>query len=395
MSSSTRVPQDDYVGTNYLGEEEIDEVTEVLRAKSLFRYEGPRLLNKTLEFERGLRRFLGADNVLAVSNGHSALKMALRGLGIGPGDEVLVPAFTFVSTASSVLEAGALPRFAEVDETLNIDPQSIEPLITERTRAIAVVHMRGVPCDMSPIMSLAKKHGLCVIEDCAQSFGAKYRGQHVGTFGDAAAYSFHANKIITTGEGGAFTAKDATVFSRARMYHDQGGVRIGSAIPSWTDPEALWGENYKITEVQSAIGIAQLRKAPRIVGHQQQVYQQLVSELRPEFRLRPVPAGAEPVPFTLCLQFPTAQACEEFVQRAQQSQLEARRMVGWFLPDHNAFRHRRSWHRTWNPLRDPSFRLDECPVTKGLLSRSAWIPLSPLLRPKHIGLVAEILNSIV
>jgi 8-amino-3,8-dideoxy-alpha-D-manno-octulosonate transaminase len=391
----SRVPHDGYVGTHYLGEEELAEVAEVLRSKSLFRYEGPQLLHKTVQFEQKLAQFLHAENTVAVNNGHSALKMAWRGLGLGPGDEVLVPAFTFISTASSVLEVGAQPNFVDIDETMNMSPAALEAAITDRTRAIAPVHMRGVPCDMDPILDIARRHGLYVVEDCAQSFGATYRGRSVGTLGDAAAYSFHSHKIITTGEGGAFTARDPEVFTRAQRFHDYGGVRINGEIPTWTGPEAMWGENYKITEMQSAIGLAQLRKAEGIIQHQRDLFKAVVSGLKPELKLSTVPSGAAPVPFTICLQFPTAEDCNAYMARAAEFDIRFGKMTSWFLPGFNAFKNKVSWHPAWNPFQNPPYDVNPCAESRALLDRSAWLPLSPLLTGEGVELIQHALNSCI
>jgi dTDP-4-amino-4,6-dideoxygalactose transaminase len=218
------------------------------------------------EFERIFAARIGANFALAVTNGSLALEVALRGLGIGPGDQVIVPSRSFIASASSVNNVGATPVFADVDyDTMLITPETIAPHIGPRTKAVMPVHLCGRPCDMPRITELAKRRGLLVIEDCAQSVGAKVGGTYVGAFGDAATFSFCQDKIITTGgEGGMalFAAKEH--WSRAWSYRDHG--KSFSAMSCADHPVGYrWvhhsiGSNWRMLEVQAAIGLAQLDK---------------------------------------------------------------------------------------------------------------------------------------
>lgn len=207
------------------------------------------------KFEEGFSRFIGVENALAVCNGTAALHIALDALGIRRGDEVIVPDLTFAATINAILYCGAKPVLADVDpETWCVDVKGIARLITPRTKAIIPVHLYGQPADMEEIGLLAKRHGLLIIEDAAEALGALYNGQHVGSFGDAAAFSFFGNKIITTGEGGMVTFRDEAAASRARMLRDHG-----------MDPRRRYwhpqvGYNYRLTNIQAAIGVAQLEQ---------------------------------------------------------------------------------------------------------------------------------------
>ena len=210
-----------YPGGLEIGEEEKKLVMEVLDRKYLFRYYGPeKHPSKVREFEVAFAKKTGARYALAVNSCTSALISALVACGVGPGDEVIVNGYTFFASCASIVGAKAIPVIAEVDETLTIDPDDIEKKITASTKAIIVVHMRGVPCDMDRIMAIARKHNLKVIEDCAQALGGTYKGKYLGTFGDCGCYSFQYHKIITAGEGGMMVTNDERLYDRAMGYHD-------------------------------------------------------------------------------------------------------------------------------------------------------------------------------
>ncbi|RLG98512.1 glutamine--scyllo-inositol aminotransferase, partial [Candidatus Bathyarchaeota archaeon] len=188
-------------GAMMIGEEEKKAVLEVLESKSLFRYYGPNPKYKVAQFEKEFAEFIGTRYALAVTSGTAALNVGIAALEVGPGDEVIVPAITFIASAGAVACQRAVPIFAEVDYSLGLDPEDVEKKITERTKAIMPVHLQGVPCRMDELMEIAEKHGLKVIEDCAQAAGAKYKGRRVGSIGDVGAFSLQLNKLITCGDG--------------------------------------------------------------------------------------------------------------------------------------------------------------------------------------------------
>ena len=219
-------------------------------------------------FEKEFSTFIGTRYAVALANGTVALELALYALGIGPGDEVIVASRTFIASASCIVMRGATPVMADVDlASQNISAETIKPLITQRTKAIIAVHLAGWPCDMDPIMELAQKYNLKVIEDCAQAHGATYRGKPVGSLGHVAAFSFCQDKIITTGgEGGMLTTDDQAVWEKAWSYKDHGknydavyGPQVGNGF-RWLHDS--FGTNWRLTELQAAIGRIQLRKLP-------------------------------------------------------------------------------------------------------------------------------------
>ncbi|AKH42853.1 dTDP-4-amino-4,6-dideoxygalactose transaminase [Altererythrobacter atlanticus] len=257
MSLSSRWPFHD--------RDEIEAVMDVLasgRTNSLVHGD------QTKAFEEEFARFVGADHAIAVANGTLALELALKALGIGPGDEVIVPARSFFATAACVVAAGAEPVFADVDPvSQNICPQSVERMISAKTRAVICVHLAGWPCDMDALLDLCNRHGLFLVEDCAQAHGASIGGRLAGSIGHAAAFSFCTDKIMSTGgEGGMFVTSDRDIFLKAWAYKDHGKsyqkVNSGGGGSAFRYIHDSFGSNFRMTEMQSAIGRAQLAKLP-------------------------------------------------------------------------------------------------------------------------------------
>jgi dTDP-4-amino-4,6-dideoxygalactose transaminase len=245
-----------------IGEEEVQAVARVIRSTQLFRYPAGARSECHL-FESELAARLGCEYALAVNSGTSALICALVACDIGAGDEVIVPAFTFMATALAVLAVGAVPVVAEIDESLTLDPQALEARISSRTKAIIAVHMLGLPCDMDSIVAAASPHGLRVIEDACQAVGASYRGRPAGTIGDAGALSFNQFKIISAGEGGAMVTRGRELYDKAVIQHDDGAAfrqhACQMSVPIFT------GGNYRISEITGAILRVQLSRLDGIL----------------------------------------------------------------------------------------------------------------------------------
>lgn len=212
-------------------------------------------------FERSFAEYTGATYATAVSNGTVAIHLALVALGIGPGDEVIVPTLTYIASVNAIVYTGATPVFVDsVRDSWQLDPEDVRRKITPRTRAIMAVHLYGHPADMPTIMTVAREAGLFVVEDCAEAFGARIAGQHVGTFGDIATFSFFGNKTITTGEGGMVVTNDATLADRAVHFKGQG---LAKHRVYWHD---VVGYNYRMTNICAAIGLAQMERADELVA---------------------------------------------------------------------------------------------------------------------------------
>ncbi|MBU1626042.1 DegT/DnrJ/EryC1/StrS aminotransferase family protein [bacterium] len=252
----------------HFDKDEIDAVTAVLESGRVNYWTG----ESGRLFEKEFSAFIGCKHAVALANGTVALELALFVLGIGPEDEVIVPSRTFIASASCVVMRGARPVMADIDPvSQNITAQTIEPHITPRTKAIIVVHLAGWPCDMDPIMELARRHDLKIIEDCAQSHGAVYKGHMVGSIGDVAAFSFCQDKIMTTGgEGGMLTTNDPVLWEKAWAFKDHGksfnAVYKQKQGTGYNWVHESFGTNWRITEIQAAIGRIQLRKLPEWVS---------------------------------------------------------------------------------------------------------------------------------
>ena len=257
-------------GAEVIGKEEIKEVMDVMETGVLFRYgfdKERKGIFKVREFEEAFAKYCGAGYALGVSSGSAALKVALAAMGVGPGDEVIVPAFTFVATYEAVLEVGAIPVMADVDGSLNLDPDDIEAKMTPYTKAVIPVHMCGAPAQIDKIVAVAKKNNLMVLEDNAQGCGGSYKGKKLGTFGDMGIFSFDYVKTITTGEGGMVLTDSKELYGRADEYHDHGhdhNPNVGRAM----EGRSILGFNYRMGELQGALGLAQLGKLEYVISEQ-------------------------------------------------------------------------------------------------------------------------------
>lgn len=252
-------------GTELFGAEERKEVNDVMETGILFRYGHDAQRNnhwKAKEFEAEVRKITGAKYAHAMSSGSTAIATALAASGIGTGDEVIVPPFTFIASIEAVMFVGALPVFAEIDETLCLSAEGIEKAITPKTKAVCLVHMCGGMADMDAIMAVIKKHNLILVEDAGQAFAASYKGTSTGLFGTAGSYSFDFFKIATAGEGGVFVSNDEEVYKKADVYSDHGHDHIGNNRGMENHP--YMGFNYRISELHAAVGLAQTRKVPGI-----------------------------------------------------------------------------------------------------------------------------------
>lgn len=261
-----------YPGASVYGQEEIKSVLEVLEKKSPFRYYGPEVVGKVKEFENAFSSKIGNKYTLGVTSGTSALIVALKALGIGPGDKVIVPSNTFLATAGAVICAGAVPVFADVDESMNMDPYDIEKRIDKYTKAVIPVPILGNPCEMDKIVEVARKNNLFVIEDVAQSCGTKYKGKYAGSFGDIGCFSLQINKIITTGDGGAVSTNNEKIYERSVRYHDQGMFREREGFLAMKGEDDIFvGQNYRMSEISGALALAQLNKLDMITDRMRRI----------------------------------------------------------------------------------------------------------------------------
>lgn len=267
-------------GTELFGREERQEVNDVLDTGVLFRYnhdQQRRGIWKAREFEAEVRTITGARYAHAVSNGSAAIAIAMASAGIGAGDEVICPPFTYIATIEAVLFIGAIPIFAEIDETLCLSAEGIKRALTPKTKGVCLVHMCGGMADMDSIMPVIEEHGLILVEDAGQAFGSFHKGTSVGLFGRAGSYSFDFFKIATAGEGGVVVTNDERTYAFADSYSDHGHDHVGNNRGMERHP--VLGFNYRISELHAAVGLAQARKVPRICEANRKNKQRLVDLL--------------------------------------------------------------------------------------------------------------------
>lgn len=271
-------------GYEAFDQSEKKEVMDVMETGILMRYgfENQRGgVNKTLEMEKALCEKLGTRHAQLTPSGTTAVSTALAVCGIGAGDEVIMPTFTFVASFESILALGAIPILVDIDDTLTLDPAAVERAITPRTKAIMPVHMCGAQAHLDELMAICRKHNLILIEDACQATGATYHGKAVGTFGRMGCFSFDFAKVITMGEGGAVVTDDDLLAKKADGYVDHGHDHVGSDRGAESHP--FMGMNYRVNELASAIGLAQLHKLDSIVARQKQTKKYIKDALAAEF----------------------------------------------------------------------------------------------------------------
>jgi dTDP-4-amino-4,6-dideoxygalactose transaminase len=297
-------------GRDLIGEEEIELAVDVLRSGYLYRYgpdDDPHFKAYVRQLEDRVAEWTGVRYALATSSGTASLWITLVALGIGPGDEVIVPGFTFIASISSIVFARATPVLAEVDASLNLDPADVEARITPRTRAIMVVHMLGNPARINELKAIADRHGIALIEDCAQAFGASYGDGKVGSFGAMGGFSFNEYKTITAGDGGMVVTDDEALYRRAFALHDQGHSPLRLGVEVGQRP--FLGLNFRMIELAGAVLVAQLGKLDRILAtlrHNRDRMQEAIADL-PGLSFRELPDPKGDIATHLVVIFPTAE----------------------------------------------------------------------------------------
>jgi dTDP-4-amino-4,6-dideoxygalactose transaminase len=280
-----------FLGADWTGLNELRNVRAAIGTKTLFRHYGLGQPAMAETLERAVREKFGVPHALAVTSGSAALTCALVGLGIGPGDEVILPAFSWFSCYESIVSLGALPVFCEIDRSLDIDPADFERKITPRTRAVIAVHYQGSPAGMDRVMDAARRHSVRVLEDCAQAIGAAFQGRYAGTIGDVGTFSLQGNKLITSGEGGLVVTRDPLVFERAARYHDLGLLRpvFKNQLDSGSVAGDFAASQFRMNEETAAVALAQLDRLDWIVGRCRGLWRGLREQLSreaPGLRLR-------------------------------------------------------------------------------------------------------------
>ena len=372
-----------FPGGMELGEEELAALARVIESKNVFRYygvgDGP---SEVADFEREFAAHLGSRHALCVNAGSSALICALVGSGVGRGDEVIVPAYTWNATPNAVIASGAVPVLAEVNETLTLDPEDVVRKLTPRTKAILPVHMRGAPADMDALAAIAREHGLVVVEDVCQAAGATFRGQRLGTFGDGGAFSLQFNKIITTGEGGVLVTDRDDVYELAIDVHDcAGSVRRGAGLPRFP------GWNFRASELQGAVARVQLTRLDGLLERMRANQSRLAEHVGrlPGLTLRA--ANDEGGDAGICLVAFTATPAlaTEAVDALRAEGVEATTIYSPTTIDLHVYPY---WQPVLDAIADAGHPRPDCPRTLELLSRAIHIDASPLNEPQDLAEIA-------
>jgi perosamine synthetase len=354
-----------------LGREEAEAVARVMESGMIAQGQ------VVAEFERSFAAYCGARHAIATSNGTTALHAALLAAGIGPGDEVIVPSFTFIATATSVSMCGAQPVFADVDDrTFTLDPASAEELITPRTRAVLGVHLFGQPFDVPSLARLCREHDLLLLEDAAQAHGSTFRGQRVGSLGVLACFSFYATKNMTTGEGGMVTTGDATLADRLRLLinHGQKEKYLHTSL----------GYNYRMTDMAAAMGLVQLGKLEGMNARRAANAEYLDRGLRCRGLTTP---HARPDSTHVYHQYVVKVEKGARIPREALAQALAARGIG------TAVHYPRPVHD--QPLYRGRQGKDPCPVSTGLASRVLSLPVHPLLSDADLAAIGRAVNEVM
>lgn len=377
----------------YVGKEEKDALGRVIDSGCLFKINGGPQEVEHCEIE--MKEFMNCDYALLMTSGFAALQCALIGLGIGPGDEVIVPAYTYIATALAVTAVGAIPVICDVDETLTIDAEACEKLISKYTKAIIPVHIQGFPSNMDALVALGKKYGVAIIEDACQSVGGEYKGRKLGTIGDAGAYSFNYFKVITSGEGGALFTNNRQLYERALIFHDSAAIAFfGSQLDDVNEPQ-FCGVEYRVSEFHGAIIREQLKRLPGIMKGLRHSRAYLMNAVSEKYTVAPSNDNEGDCATTLALRFDTAEATRE-----------AQAKLGGTVPIDTGKHIYTNWtpvmekRGAFHPLMDPfkmeankdlnhNYSMDMCAKSLDLLSRTLYIPTSPFWSDEDLENVAK------
>ncbi len=366
-----------------IGKEEIDEVTRVIQSGSMFKINDA--MRECEQCEKELCEKFGVKHAILVTSGYGALASALTAMGMGPGDEVIIPAYTYIATAMAVVSAGAVPVICDIDDTYTIDINAAEKKISPRTKAIIPVHIQGFPCDMDGICALADKYNLMILEDACQADGGSYKGKRLGTFGIAGAMSFNQFKVISAGEGGAVLTDDDNIFARSLIYQDASAIAFfGNQLDGIDEPQ-FCGSEFRSNEISAAILRMQLRKLDGILTDLRKNKAKLSAVLSEKYTIGSSNDIDGDCGTTVPVVFDDEKSAREFCEKFG---------MGAFLPIDTGKHIYNNWtaiiekRGAFNPLMDPfrhpanadilpDYANEVYPNTLSLLSRSVFIPVNP------------------
>lgn len=395
-----------YPGGLEIGSAEKKEVMEVLDRKYLFRYYGPaEYPSKVAELEKRFAAKFGSSYALAVNSCTSALIGALVAVGVGPGDEVIVPGYTFFASCAAIVAARAIPVICEVDDSLTLDPEDLEKKINKNTKAVVAVHMRGAPCSLDRITGICKKHNLKLIEDAAQSCGGSYQGKRLGTFGDVGCFSFQYHKIITAGEGGMCVTDDQRLSDRLMAYHDTAACwrpdRFG--LPRYQG-EVFCGVNFRMGELAGAVLLAQIERLDglllRMRTNKNRIKEQIQELKGITFRRLNDPVGDTGISLIFFLE--NKDKVKPFAEALRAEGVPAAGIFDKGSPDWHIYAH---WKHIMDKVtatpegcpytcpyhkgKSVEYREDMCPNTLEYLSRSIHLDVPPQITEQDCDMIAR------
>jgi 8-amino-3,8-dideoxy-alpha-D-manno-octulosonate transaminase len=395
-----------------IGEDEKREVMEVLDSKYLFRYYGPEESpSKVKMLEEEYARYLGRKHCLAVNSCTSALICGLIAVGVEPGDEVVVPGYTFFAGVAAVVAVKAVPVIAEVDKSLTLDPDDLEMKITPNTTAVIPVHMRGMPAKMDRIMEIAKRHDLKVVEDVAQANGGSFKGKKLGSFGDVGCFSLQYHKVITSGEGGVVACDNDLYYIRAQAYHDVAACwRKDRFAPPEFEGEIFFGVNFRMSELTGAVALAQFRKMDGIVERMQNNRRRIMGRIKrvPGLDFREINDHRGDVAVCLVLYLPDADKAKAFTEALRAEGVEAGGIYDRSVPDWHVYAHWKMLMGKMMPSRkgcpfncpqtprgeDIQYTEDMCPNTLSWLSRTVHIDIPPQMNEEECDQISTAVEKV-
>ena len=371
-----------------VGKEEAEAVSRVILSGSYFKTRN--VYNETEQAENEMKELFGVKNALTMTSGMAALVSGLTALGIGPGNQVIVPAYTYIATAMAVVAVGAIPVIAECDETLTIDAEDVKRKITPATKAIIPVHIQGFPCNMDAICAIAKEHDLKIVEDACQADGGKYHGKRLGTIGNAGALSFNQYKLMSTGEGGALLTNDNLLYQRALIYHDSNAVAFFGDQLKDVQEKMFCGVEYRTNEIQSAMLREQLKRMDSMIDNLRIIKKRVMDELDGEYRFIPSNDIEGDLATTIAFAFDTPEKANKFAEAK-----------GGVVPINTGKHIYKYWtaimekRGAYNPLMDPfkmeanrgiipDYTDDMCPKTLEVLAKTVYVGIHPDMKDEQV-----------
>ncbi len=369
-----------------IGKEEIDAVARALNSRDFFKINNSG--REVYHFEEEWKAITGSKYMLTMTSGYGALTSALIGMGVGPGDEVIVPGYTYIASALAVLATGAIPVIADINETMTLDPADVERRLSSHTKAIMPVHIQGFPSDMDALCALAAKHNLRVLEDACQSDGGMYHGRYLGTIGDAGAHSFNYYKVITSGEGGALVTDDREIYERALIYHDAAAVAFfGDQLNGIKEP-LFGGGEFRVSDITGALLREQLKRMPSILADLRSRRAYLAELISGKLELSPSNDIAGDCGTTLSLRFDSSERAFAFEAKCGENGISATVPIQTGKHVYTNWTQVTEKRGALNPLMDPykmeanrglqaNYSPDVCARTLRILESTVYVSISP------------------